>query len=197
MQTRGVWIIELSELDSLTHSEVARIKAFMSRTTDRFRPPYGMRLVESPRQCVFAGTVNHSTYLRDETGGRRFWPIACGRIDVDALARDRDQLWAEAKARFEAGAVWWLETAELVRMASDQQIERYEGDPWEEVIAPWVDTRASVSISEVLERCLQKAQALWTQTDKNRAARCLRALRWERYRERHGSRLEWRYRKER
>ena len=68
MQTRGVWIIELSELDSLTHSEVARIKAFMSRTTDRFGPPYGMRLVESPRQCIFAGTVNHSTYLRDATG---------------------------------------------------------------------------------------------------------------------------------
>jgi len=46
MQTRGVWIIELSELDNLSHAEVARIKAFMSRTTDRFRPPYGMRLVE-------------------------------------------------------------------------------------------------------------------------------------------------------
>ncbi len=195
MQIRGVWIIELSELDSLSHSEVARIKAFMSRTTDRFRPPYGMRLVESPRQCVFAGTVNHSTYPRDETGGRRFWPIACGRIDVDALARDPDQLWAEAKARFEGGAVWWLETADLVQMASDQQIERYEGDPWEEVIGPWVESRTSVSISEVLEKCLQKAQALWT-TDKNRAARRLRAVGWERYRERHGSRLEWRYRKD-
>jgi hypothetical protein len=195
MQTRGVWIIELSELDSLSHSEVARIKAFMSRTTDRFRPPYGMRLVESPRQCVFAGTVNHSTYLRDETGGRRFWPVACGRIDVEALARDRDQLWAEAKELFDSGAVWWLDTAELVRMASDQQIDRYEGDPWEEVIAPWLEHRPSVSISEVLEKCLQKAQALWTQTDKNRAARCLRALGWDRYRERHGSRLEWRYRK--
>ena len=196
MQTRGVWIIELSELDSLSHSEVARIKAFMSRTTDRFRPPYGMRLVESPRQCVFAGTVNHSAYLRDETGGRRFWPIACGRIDVDALARDRDQLWAEAKNRFENGAVWWLETADLVQLASVEQVERYEGDPWEEVIGPWAESRSSVSISEVLEKCLQKAQALWTQTDKNRAARCLRALGWERYRERQGSRLQWRYRKD-
>jgi predicted P-loop ATPase len=196
MQIRGVWIIELSELDSLSHSEVARIKAFMSRTTDRFRPPYGMRLVESPRQCIFAGTVNHGTYLRDETGGRRFWPIACSRIDVDALARDRDQLWAEAKARFESGAVWWLETADLVHMASEHQIDRYEGDPWEEVIGPWLDSRPSVSISEVLEKCLQKAQALWTQTDKNRAARCLRSLGWERYRERHGTRLKWRYRKE-
>jgi hypothetical protein len=195
MQTRGVWIIELSELDSLSHSEVARIKAFMTRTTDRFRPPYGMRLLESPRQCVFAGTVNHSTYLRDETGGRRFWPITCGRIDVEGLARDRDQLWAEAKARFDAGCVWWLDTAELVQMASDEQTERYEGDPWEEVIGRWTEDRPSVSISEVLERCLQKPQGLWTQSDKNRAARCLRFLGWERYRERHGSRLEWRYRR--
>ena len=196
MQTRGVWIIELSELDSLSHSDVARIKAFMSRTTDRFRPPYGMRLLESPRQCVFAGTVNHTTYLRDETGGRRFWPVTCGRIDIDTLARDRDQLWAEAKARFDAGAAWWLETTELVQMASDQQMERYEGDPWDEVIACWLEGRSSVSISEVLERCLQKPQGLWTQTDKNRTARCLKALGWERYRERRSSRLEWRYRKE-
>jgi hypothetical protein len=196
MQTRGAWIIELSELDSLSHSEVSRIKAFMSRTTDRFRPPYGMRLVESPRQCVFAGTVNHSTYLRDETGGRRFWPVSCGCIDVETLARDRDQLWAEAKARFEAGSVWWLDTVELVQLASDQQVDRYEGDPWEEVIAPWIETRSSVSISEVLEKCLAKPQAQWTQTDKIRAARCLRAQGWQRFRERVGSRLDWRYRKE-
>ena len=195
MQTRGVWIIELSELDSLSHSEVARIKAFMSRTTDRFRPPYAMRLVESPRQCVFAGTVNHSAYLRDETGGRRFWPIACGPIDVETLARDRDQLWAEAKVRFDAGSVWWLDSAELIQMASEEQTERYEGDPWEDVIGRWADDRSNVSIGEVLERCLQKPQGLWTQSDKNRAARCLRFLGWERYRERQGARLEWRYRR--
>jgi hypothetical protein len=135
-----------------------------------------MRLVESPRQCVFAGTVNQNTYLRDETGGRRFWPTTCGQITVDELARDRDQLWAEAKVRFDSGEPWWLDTAELVRMASDQQLERYETDPWEEVIAPWIEDCPSVSISEVLEKCLQKPHALWTQTDKNRAGRCLRAL---------------------
>jgi len=65
--------------------------------------------------------LNHSTYLRDETGGHRFWPITCGRIDVEALVRDRDQLWAEAKARFDAGCVRWLDSEELVRMASDEQ----------------------------------------------------------------------------
>jgi predicted P-loop ATPase len=195
MQTRGVWIIELSELDNLGHAEVARIKAFMSRTTDRFRPPYGMRLVESPRQCVFAGTVNHGTYLRDETGGRRFWPVVCGCIDVDTLARDRDQLWAEAKIRFESGFVWWLNTPDLVQLASDQQEARYEGDPWEEVIGPWLEFRESTSVSEILQKCINKPQAQWTQTDKLRAARCLRAQGWARYRERQRSRLEWRYRK--
>jgi putative DNA primase/helicase len=146
-------------LDSLSNSDVARIKAFMSRTTDRFRPPYGMRLMESPRQCVFAGTVNHSTYLRDETGGRRFWPVTCGRIGIDELARDRNQLWADATVRFNSGAPWWLETAELIHLAADQQIERYEGDPWEEVIGPWLEARSSTSISEVLERCLQKPRS--------------------------------------
>ena len=195
LQTQGVWIIELSELDSLSRAEVGRIKAFMSRTTDRFRPPYGKRLIESPRQCVFAGSVNHSSYLRDDSGGRRFWPVACGRIDIDGLASDRDQLWAEAKARFERGCVWWLETTELVDIAAVEQADRYEGDPWEEVIARWAEDRRSVSIGEVLSRCLDKPQGLWTQVDKNRVARCFRALGWERYRERQGARLEWRYRR--
>ena len=195
MQARGVWIIELSEVDNLSHAEVARIKAFMSRTTDRFRPPYGMRLVESPRQCVFAGTVNHGTYLRDETGGRRFWPIACGRIDVHALAGDRDQLWAEAKVRFESGCVWWLDSPDLVQLASDQQEARYEGDPWEEVVGPWLESKQTTATSEVLEKCINKPQAQWTQTDKIRAARCLRSQGWVRYRERQGNRLEWRYRR--
>jgi predicted P-loop ATPase len=194
MQTRGVWIIELSELDNLGHAEVARIKAFMSRTTDRFRPPYGMRLVECPRQCVFAGTVNHGTYLRDETGGRRFWPVVCWRINVEALARDRDQLWAEARVRFDSGTVWWLDTPDLVQLAADQQEARYEGDPWEEMIGPWLECRQSVSVSEILQKCINKPTAQWTQTDKLRAARCLRAQGWVRYRERDGSRLEWRYR---
>jgi predicted P-loop ATPase len=195
MQTRGVWIIELSELDNLSHAEVARIKAFMSRATDRFRPPYGMRLVESPRRCVFAGTVNHGTYLRDETGGRRFWPVVCGRIDVEGLGEVRDQLWAEAKARYESGCPWWLDTPDLVQLASDQQEARYEGDPWEEVIGPWLESKQSTAIAEVLQRCIDKPQAQWTQTDKIRAARCLRGQGWVRYRERQGNRLEWRYRR--
>jgi len=67
------------------------------------------------RKCVFAGTVNPPAggYLKDPTGARRIWPVAChGVIDLEALERDRSQLWAEAVARFNAGAKWWLETPE-------------------------------------------------------------------------------------
>jgi predicted P-loop ATPase len=97
MQTQGAWLIEISELDAMSRSEVSRIKAFVSRATDRFRPPYGARVIESPRSCVFWGTTNSDTYLKDETGGRRFWPIKAGRIDVNGLAAARDQLWARSR----------------------------------------------------------------------------------------------------
>lgn len=151
-------------------------------------------MIESPRQCVFAGTVNHSSYLRDDTGGRRFWPVACESIDIERLARERDRLWAEAKARFDRGGVWWLDTSELLTVAAGEQADRFESDPWEEIIARWCEGRASASVSEVLSCCLDKPKAQWTQVDKNRVARCFRTLGWERYRERHGQRLEWRYR---
>jgi hypothetical protein len=84
---------------------------------------------------------------------------------------------------------------DLVQLATDQQEARYEGDPWEEVIGPWLEYTESASVSEILQKCINKPQAQWTQTDKLRAARCLRAQGWARYRERQGNRLEWRYRK--
>ena len=212
MQTSGVWIIEIAELDSMTRSDVGRIKAFMSRSTDRFRPPYGKRLVHSPRQCVFAGSVNHSTYLRDETGGRRFWPVACTQISVDDLERDRHQLWAEAVARFREGAIWWLDTEDLNLLAAREQSDRYEGDPWDEPIAAWLlkpfprhdppghpiepftSTTESVTVVDVLNHCIGKRQDQWTQSDKNRVARSLRSMGWERYKERCGEKRTWRYR---
>ena len=213
MQTRGVWIIEIAELDSMTRSEVGRIKAFMSRSTDRFRPPYCKRLIESPRQCVFAGSVNHNTYLRDETGGRRFWPVTCQRILIDELERDRDQLWGETVARFRGGANWWLDSAELSRAAEREQADRYEGDPWDELTANWLkqpsprddgmghpvaafsSTSDSVTVSDVLNHCIGKPQDQWSQSDKNRVARSLHALGWERYRARSAMEREWRYRR--
>ncbi len=194
MQTRGVWIIEIAELDSMSRSEVGKIKAFISRTTDRFRPPYGRHVIQSPRQCVFVGSVNHSAYLRDETGARRFWPVQCHSINLKSLERDRDQLWAEATVLYREGKAWWLDSAELMVKAAGEQASRFEGDPWDEALNPWLDGRTDVSIGQILSSCLGKETQSWSQSDKNRVARALCSLGWERYKARLGSDREWRYR---
>ena len=194
LQTRGVWIIEIAELDSMSRAEVSKIKSFMSRSTDRFRPPYGRRPIESPRQCVFAGSVNLETYLRDETGARRFWPVACQKILVDDLARDRDQLWGEALMRYREGKPWWLDSHELDKAAEEQQTDRYDEDPWQEPIQDYLAGRNDTSITEILEKCIEKKKDLWTKADKNRVGGCLRRLKWERYRDRDGVEREYRWR---
>lgn len=178
MQLQGAWCIEIAELDAFSRAETTRIKAFLSRRNDRFRPPYGTRVSEFPRQCIFAGTTNKDDYLRDETGGRRFWPIKCGRIDLDAIHRDRDQLWAEAVARHRKGARWWLDP-QTARMAMQQQAERYVGDAWEPAIRAWIHNRDDVSIAEILEMALDIKKDRWSQQDQNRVARILISERYD------------------
>lgn len=222
-QMRGVWIIEMAELDAMGQADVSRIKAFLSRTTDRYRPPYERYVVTVPRQCVLAGTVNPDTYLRDETGNRRFWPVRCGAIDLDGLRRDRDQLWAEAAARFKAGAPWWLDDRELVALAGVEQEARYQGDAWDARIERWlvcekqrvnvgsgqyedwqdryVPRRApltDVSIGEILEQAFGLEPAKWGRGEQMRVSAFLKARKWERFKttgsDKYGPHREWRYR---
>jgi len=218
IETRGVWIIELAELDSMSRADVGTIKAFMSRRQDRFRPPYGKRLVDLARQCVFAGSINpEGGYLKDATGGRRFWPVVCGTIDLDALARDRDQLWAEARDRFRRHEPWWLETRDLDALAAEQQAERYQGDAWDDPIrvylhheTDWMENgygeqrpfrRArtmpldDVSVAEVLEQALCIERGRWSQADQNRVVRCLVSMGFKQYRANRGDARERRYRR--
>jgi putative DNA primase/helicase len=220
-QMRGVWVIEIAELDAISRAEVSRIKAFLTRTVDRYRPPYERYVIDVPRQCVFAGSVNPDTYLRDETGNRRFWPVRCGRIDLDALRRDRDQLWAEAMARFQAGAVWWLEDPELIAMASAEQDARYQSDAWDSLIERWlhVETRrvnhgyagfddwreevverptplTDVSVGEILQHAIGIEPGRWNRVDQMRVAAYLRSQKWQRYQARARQTREWRYRRD-
>lgn len=97
LSLQGMWSVEMGELSQFKKIELETIKGFMTRTIDKVRPPYGKRMLESPRRCVFFGTTNKETYLRDDTGNRRFKPVRVGRLDFDALDRDREQLFAEAK----------------------------------------------------------------------------------------------------
>ena len=197
IQVHSAWVIELAELESMSRAEVSSIKQFVSARIDTFRPPYGKRSGDFPRQCVFAGSVNNNMYLRDETGGRRFWPVKCKApvIDIDALAGDRDQLWAEAVCLYFEGRTWWMDTPDLNRLATQEQTARYEGDPWDELILPWLARRDTVSVAEVLTQCLEKRKDLWTQVDKNRVARCLRSQSWERFNAGPRGAREWRYRR--
>jgi putative DNA primase/helicase len=218
-QTRGVWIIEIAELDAIGRAEVSRIKSFLSRSVDRYRPPYERYVIDVPRQCVFAGTVNPDTYLRDDTGNRRFWPIRCSKIDINALRHDRDQLWAEALAWYRQGVEWWIEDEETKRMAEAEQEERYQGDAWDGLIDRWLvydkerinrgygaydDWRdeeverssplTDVSIGEILQQAIDIEPAKWTKSDQMRIGAYLKTRGWERYRCGTGNR-EWRHRK--
>lgn len=220
LHMQGVWIVEIAELDAIGRAEVSRIKAFLTRTTDRFRPPYGRYTIEVPRQCVFAGTVNPDTYLRDETGNRRFWPVRCGAIDIPALARDRDQLWAEAVHRFKSGAIWWIDDPALLSEAKAAQDARYQADAWDARIDRWLthDARRvnrgfagiddwkneeqeraepirDVSVGEILEGALGIEPGKWTKIDQMRVAAWLKSRQWEKYRRTKGEAREWRYRK--
>lgn len=181
MSIAGRWIIEFGELEEFKGASLERLKAFLSRTIDRFRPPYGRAVVDSPRQCIFAGTTNPEEYLHDSTGNRRFWPVKCFVIDIFALKRDRDQLWAEAKSLFEAGYSWWLETAELQNLAALAQEDRFLVDPWEQEVAEYLTGKTEKTIAQVLKDVFKIDVAQTTRKEQHRIGAILRRLGWERH----------------
>ena len=122
---QGVWLVEISELDAFRHSDVSRIKQFLSQRADRFRAAYGRHVKELPRRCVFFGTTNSDDYLHDKTGNRRFWPIDVGRNPVTKnvwkqLPEELDQLWAEAVTYWRLGEPLYL-SGEVADAAKAQQ----------------------------------------------------------------------------
>lgn len=106
----GVWIQECAELDGITKKDVSALKAMIVRTHDKGRLVWSRTPIEIPRRFVLAGTTNERRFLQDPTGNRRFWPVDVDRIDLDGLAAARDQLIAEALARYRSGNyLLWLE----------------------------------------------------------------------------------------
>jgi predicted P-loop ATPase len=173
---QGKLLIEISEMDSFSKTENAKVKAVITTTTDHFRPTYGHRVVDHPRQCVFVGTTNHDDWNKDPTGARRFWPIACrGDIDLDAIRSNRDQLFAEAVHRFKAGETWWeMPTAET----QSEQESRYVDDPWTNIIADYIQLKTAVEMIDILTNCLKFNVDRIGKADEMRAATCLRRLGW-------------------
>lgn len=147
----GAWFVELSELAAMSRSEVESVKSFISRRVDRFRQAYGRHVIEQPRRCVFIATTNEQTYLRDQTGNRRFWPLECGDLRRDELAADRDQLFAEAVQAYRSAEPWYFTDDAVQAEATAAQELRVEHDPWLDEIAAFLSGRTSVSTGEILE----------------------------------------------
>jgi hypothetical protein len=198
----------MSELVSMRKTEVEKVKAFLTARTDHFRPPYGRRTADIPRQNVFAASTNDQQPFVDSTGNRRFWPVRCAQLDVEGIRRDRDQLWAEAYHRFKQGEVWWLDTEELNLLAAEEQKERYEEGVLDNIILAWVeDPRqredwsngiavpitpwhgsepGKVTILDVLIHAIGKAPDRLVQADYKQVARCLTHHSWKLVQERGG-----------
>jgi putative DNA primase/helicase len=193
---QGRWGVEMPELDGMNKADTSETKRFLTQPEDLFRPPYGQKLVKAPRRCIFAGTVNHEQYLKDDTGNRRFWPVRCNAVDLEALARDRDQLWGEAVRLYRDRVPHWV-TVEERPLFEEQQDLRFQIDAWEAPIRAYLDGDDSSPSASRKDRCttaqlmggaLGLDKARWDRQAMIRVGSILRRLGWPRRREATGAR---------
>lgn len=124
-----------------------------------------------------------TVYLRDETGGRRYWPVTTGTINLEALKRDRDQLFAEAVRSFQNGVQWWPDKAFEAAHIVPEQDARFEEDPWEDPIVNYlndlIDPQAKISL---IAKCALGfvSDARIGTTDARRIAAILERVGWKR-----------------
>jgi len=192
----GTWCMEIAELEAVNAKriELEKVKAFITRRVDHYRPPYGRHVREAPRRTVFAGSTNERQYLKDTTGNRRWWPMPCGRIRLDDLARDRDQLVAEAHRYFDSGATWWVEpAADNIGDVIAWQESRRQSDPWEAAIWAFLRGRMYTTADDVLDM-LKVPMERRTQADTMRVGRImLGPVGWHRKQFRKGGDRFWAY----
>jgi predicted P-loop ATPase len=147
---RGMWIVELAELQATKKSkDVETIKAFITSRVDTYRAPYGRRTEQRPRMCILCGTSNPTDFLTDRTGNRRFLPITCGThhatfdmfADEVATKAEFSQAWGEIMDEYmrKGGKVSLVLPKRLQAVANDMQSRYQEEDPRVGIIQEWLD----------------------------------------------------------
>lgn len=172
----GKLIIEIAELDSFNKAEATRIKQVISCGVDRYRAPYGHHSEDHPRMSVFVGSTNDHEYLKDHTGGRRFWPVRCHGIRIDLIEASREQFFAEAVHLLKSNVEWWKMPAAMTR---EMQEERRLSDPWEDTIQTYIKDLDQVTISEISNGCLGLEHKAQNSGTSRRIGNILRQLKWE------------------
>lgn len=163
-QLDGAWICEFSELLALTKSkEQEAVKSYITRQKDKYRRPYDKNPIEYPRRCIFIGTTNNETFLRDKTGNRRFYPVVVhsnGYWLYEHEEECRDyiaQCWAEAKARLDKGEMPGYADMSLRDEYKAAQEEAMEDDWRIGVIGKYLDEKEEgelVCIRELAHKAL-------------------------------------------
>lgn len=179
MHLRGKWLIEVAELSSFSKPDAAKLKSFLSARVEQYIPKFARYEVRQPRQCLFVGTTNEDTYLRDATGGRRFWPLKCGEIDLDALRRDRDLLIGEAVDLYRLHTQWWPDQKFEDEYLKPLQESRYEGDAWEDTIERELAGRTRTTSGEIARDFLKIPEGQVGTLHIRRIAAILKSLGWQ------------------
>ncbi|MBR8073314.1 hypothetical protein KDX14_27695 [Burkholderia cenocepacia] len=185
-QMRGKLVIELGELRGLHSRDAEAIKAFISRTDESWIPKYEEFGTTFPRRSVFIGTSNQLQFLDDDTGERRWLPAEVGQCDADAIARDRLQLWAEARDAFIVEGIAWQDAERLAREVHGRHKIQ---DEWTQLISDWLDapqdftesgeTNATcdfLRVCDVARGALNIQPQALGKREEMRIGKCLRAL---------------------
>ena len=140
----GKQIMEYSELASVTGRNFEYFKSFLTRRKDRVRRKWSKDAEDINRTAICVGTTNKETYIYDNTGGRRFWPVEVDNVDYLHIEKDRDQLFAEAYELYKSGASWW----EVPEQAEKEQYRRRSSDPWENQLRESLQTARARGVME-------------------------------------------------
>jgi Virulence-associated protein E len=189
---RGKWLIEFSEFSRINRATLDVAKAFVSRRSDYYRAAYGRIHKDYPRTCIFVGTTNDDHPLHDREN-RRFMPVRCVKADKDWISANRDQLWAEAVARYRDGEEWWVTVPTLLEEIAQHAEEARQGDSWEEILGEELGHMVVVNMM-IAANALKIRPDQLNRSTETRIGLALKALGFERKRARtNGNRAyEWR-----